>query len=479
MPGFPLTPTPGRDRALVQHKNRAHGSRPGLVALRGAGVGRRCAGFATSVGFETGSKVARLQVGTAGSMGTKYLKNTLGRTHPMKDKADQKHKPLDVFDFPENSDISSIGRLGESEQDEEPYETFAPPLHSTAIYADEEEFSKQCGSSIPSTPQGKEEGRSLNTSEYEASKSNSVKNHAQELRGTLTPIIDESENTEKSDVTRKDKPAEKISTQQCEFMEAVNIPVMASLERSEKPAKSVTPKKKGPLNALKKSSEKEIHVTESQQKAQKKGTKSRGKGKKSRSKDVDSDSDISNSTFLWCVEGRKTSEIMELDIVLSAFEKTFLEYKQRIESRVCKEAINKFYVILKEELINMIKEVQMLKNLKRKNAQVISGIKKKRQRLIEVQDELLRLEPQLKQLQTKYDELKERKSSLKNAAYFVSNLKQLHQDYSDVREKEPEAKEMYDSSSLPALLLKARGLLGAENHLRNINHQLEKLLGQE
>lgn len=127
----------------------------------------------------------------------------------------------------------------------------------------------------------------------------------------------------------------------------------------------------------------------------------------------------------------------------------------------------------------MLKEVQMLQTLKRKKAKMISDIEKKRQRLIEVQDELLRLEPELQQLQIKYDELKERKSSLKNAAYFLSNLKQLHQDYSDIQEKEPNAKEMYDSSSLPALLFKARPLLGTENHLQNSNYQLEKLLDQK
>lgn len=52
-----------------------------------------------------------------------------------------------------------------------------------------------------------------------------------------------------------------------------------------------------------------------------------------------------------------------------------------------------------------------------------------------------RLEPQLKQLQTKYDDLKERKSSLKNSIHFLSNLKQLYEDYSDVQEKEPKEKE--------------------------------------
>lgn len=52
-----------------------------------------------------------------------------------------------------------------------------------------------------------------------------------------------------------------------------------------------------------------------------------------------------------------------------------------------------------------------------------------------------RLEPQLKQLQTKYDDLEERKSSLKNSTNFLSNLKQLYHDYSEVQEKEPKEKE--------------------------------------
>ncbi|KAM6221012.1 centromere protein U [Rhynchocyon petersi] len=363
----------------------------------------------------------------------------MGVTRGRDENADRKHKPPDVFEFPDNSDVSSIGRLDGNEQDEELYETFAPLLHSTAIYADEEEFSKQVGS-VPSTPPGKAAGRSH----------------------------------EKSDVTSKDREADKEKT--CS-QEHEPVPATASSELPEK-ARPVTPEKIGPLNAQP-TVEEEACATDSQQKARKKRKMPSGKGKKSRRQDAASDGDIPESAFIWCLEGKKTSDIMELDIVLSAFEKTFLEYKQKLESRTCKEAVNTFHSNIKEELIQMIKDVQLLKNLKRKNAKMISGIEKKRQRLIEVQDELLRLEPQLKQLQTKYDGLMERKSSLKDAAYLLSNLKQLHQDYSSVREKEPEVKETYDSSSLPALLLKARGLLGAEAHLRNINQQLEVLLDQD
>ncbi|XP_062933274.1 centromere protein U [Cynocephalus volans] len=407
----------------------------------------------------------RWRVRSPGRAGARYSKNALGRTHSVKDKAGQKHKHTDVFDFPDNSDTSSIGRLGENEEDEELFETFDPPLHSTAIYADEEEFSKHCGSSIPSISQGKEAKRSVNTSENEANENESVEIRAKKPAGKLKPISDESESSEKGNIRRKVKSAERISTQQHEA-----IPTTASSELSEKRVESV-------ITIAQSSVGKETLATDNHLKTQKKGKMSCGKKKKSRSEAVDSD--FSNSVHLWCLKEKKISDIMELDVVLSAFEKTVLDYKQRIESRICKEAVNKFYFDIKKELIKMLKEVQMLKNLKRKNAKMISDIEKKRQRLIEVQGELLRLEPQLKQLQTKYDELQERKSSLRNTAYFLSNLKQLYQDYSDVRKKEPNVKEKYDSSSLPALLFKARTLLGAENHLQNINHQLEKLLDQE
>lgn len=197
-----------------------------------------------------------------------------------------------------------------------------------------------------------------------------------------------------------------------------------------------------------------------------------------RKKPKNEDSENSSYVHAWCLEGQRKSDIMDLGVVLSAFENICLKYVQEIDSKLFKETINKFHSHVKEELIRMLKEAQKVKILKRKNAKIISDIEKKRQRLIEVQDELLRLEPQLKQLQTKYDELMEKKATLSNAAYFLSNLKQL-QDYSDVQEGRSNIKETYDSSSLPALLCKARTLWRAESHLQNINHQLEMLLHQE
>ncbi|CAK6442562.1 unnamed protein product [Pipistrellus nathusii] len=372
--------------------------------------------------------------------GARYSKNTAGRARSTGDKAGQPHKPTDVYDFSENSGISSVGRMSDNEKDEEPYESFEPPLHSTAIYTEDAELSEHSCSFIPPAPRGGAAKGSSNTSEIEESENESVKISAKKRGRKLKPI------SESESCSERDKPAEKTGSQQPE--------AASTSELSEEPAELGTSKKKT-------QKKKAFH----------------GKRKKSRSEALDSG--MADCTHIWCLKGKKSSDIMDLDVVLSAFEKILPEYKQKIESKICKEAVGKFHSSMKEELIKMLAEVQMLKTLRRKNAKTISDIEKKRQRLVEVQDELLCLEPQLKQLQTQYDELKERKSSLKNSACFLSNLKQLHQDYSNIQERQPNVKETYDSSSLPALLFKERTLLGAESHLQNINHQLEKLLDQK
>ncbi|XP_036984830.2 centromere protein U isoform X2 [Artibeus jamaicensis] len=406
------------------------------------------------------------RVRTLGGMAARYSKNTVGRTRPTEDRAGRPQKPAAVYGFP---DVPGMGKWSEDEKDEEPYESFEPPLHSTAIYSDDAELSGHCGSLGPlgssAAPAEGAEG-SLNTSEIEG-ENEFIKSSAKKPRRKPKPISDDSESCNERDVIVEGTPAERARSQRRD--------AASSSELSAALAEFGTSEMTGPLSAQS-SVEKESLATKGQLKTQKKEM-FHGKRKKPRHEAVDSD--VSDCAHIWCLKGRRSSDIMELDVVLSAFEKTIPEYTQNIESKICKEAINKFHSSLKEELIKTLTEVQKLKTLKRKNVKMTSDAEKKRQRLIEVQNELLWLEPQLKQLQIKYDELKERKSSLRNAAHFLSNLKQLHQDYSEVREREPHVKETYDSSSLPALLFKGRALLGAQNHLQNINYQLERLLDQQ
>ncbi|EHH54098.1 hypothetical protein EGM_14858 [Macaca fascicularis] len=408
--------------------------------------------------------------------GARRSKNTLERTHSVKDKAGQKCKPIDVFDFPDNSDVSSIGRLGENEKDEEPDETFVlfPPLLFTAMKERRERFYEHKILVAFSTNDGPYAWDCSDTSGNEASAIESVKISAKKQPGRkLKPISDDSESTEGSDTRRKVKSAEKTNIQRHEV-----IPTTASSELSEKPAESVTSKKTGPLSAQP-SVEKENLALESQSKTQKKGKMSHGKKKKSRSKAVGSDT--SDTVDIWCLEGMKTSDIKELNIVLPEFEKTHLEHKERTESKVCRAAIDTFYVNVKEQVIKLLKESQMLKNLKRKNAKMISDIEKKRQRMIEVQDELLRAAfVQCKELLRKTFPCSQRLLHMKNKLFFHIRISSRpYTARADLPKPSLDVSQQYDSSSLPALLFKARTLLGAESHLRNINHQLEKLLDQE
>ncbi|NXJ89935.1 CENPU protein, partial [Corythaixoides concolor] len=184
------------------------------------------------------------------------------------------------------------------------------------------------------------------------------------------------------------------------------------------------------------------------------------------------------SVQVWCPKELKRSprDITELDVVLTEFEKIAANYRQSIESKSCRNAINGFCSAFKDQITDLVKQVQELKNMKKKNAKVITDIKKKRQQLLQLREELIGAEPQLLQLQREYAEIQERKSSLRQATELLTDLKELQQDCLDYREENPKEKLVYGTSSLPALLVESRRILGAERHFQNINTKLEEAL---
>ncbi|XP_009275634.1 PREDICTED: centromere protein U [Aptenodytes forsteri] len=184
------------------------------------------------------------------------------------------------------------------------------------------------------------------------------------------------------------------------------------------------------------------------------------------------------SVQVWCPKELKRSprDITELDVVLAEFEKIAANYRQSIESNVRRKAINVFCSAFKDQITDLIVEAQELKNMKKKNAKVITDIKKKRQRLLQLREELIGAEPQLIQLQREYAEIQERRSSLRQATELLTDLKELQQGCLDYREENPKEKVVYGTSSLPALLVESRRILGAEGHFQNINMKLEEAL---
>ncbi|KAM6076192.1 centromere protein U isoform 1-T2 [Chlamydotis macqueenii] len=208
--------------------------------------------------------------------------------------------------------------------------------------------------------------------------------------------------------------------------------------------------------------------------------KNQAKKKRQSSESTTSDPSVDSpcSVQVWCPKELKRSprDITELDVVLSEFEKIAANYRESIESNVCRKAINGFCSAFKDQITDLIVEVQELKNMKKKNAKVITDIKKKRQRLLQLSEEQIGAELQLVQLQREYAEIQEKKSSLRQAIELLTDLKELQQDCLNYREENPKAKVVYGTSSLPALLVESRRILGAERHLQNINKKLEGAL---
>ncbi|NXB05397.1 CENPU protein, partial [Cnemophilus loriae] len=189
--------------------------------------------------------------------------------------------------------------------------------------------------------------------------------------------------------------------------------------------------------------------------------------------------DSPHSVQVWCPKELKRSprDITELDVVLAEVEKIAANYRQSIESTICRKAINDFSSAFKDQITDLIAGVQELKNMKKKNAKAMTNIKKKRQQLVQLREELIGAEPQLTQLQKEYAEVQERKSSLRQTIELITDLKELQQDCLDYKEENPKEKVVYGTSSLPALLVESRRILGAERHFESINMKLEEALG--
>ncbi|NXR78795.1 CENPU protein, partial [Pycnonotus jocosus] len=191
--------------------------------------------------------------------------------------------------------------------------------------------------------------------------------------------------------------------------------------------------------------------------------------------------DSPHSVQVWCPKKLKRSprDITELDVVLAEVEKIAANYRQSIESNICRKAINDFSSAFKDQITDLVKGVLELKNMKKKNAKAITDIKKKRQQLVQVREELIGAEPQLTQLQREYAEVQERKSSLRQAIELITDIKELQQDCLDYREENPKEKVVYGPSSLPALLVESQRILGAERHFESINMKLEEALAAQ
>ncbi|XP_044220118.1 centromere protein U isoform X2 [Thunnus albacares] len=166
----------------------------------------------------------------------------------------------------------------------------------------------------------------------------------------------------------------------------------------------------------------------------------------------------------------------QLEEVLDAFLDFCEQYRESVESKAVKQSIDSFSNNVREQLTEKISSHKELRVLKRENAKVGSLIRTKTQRLLDAKHELMRAERQAWLLQKEKAELELRLSDLRRSHSFLRDIRELNRQYLDYRHTHPREKETYGASSLPALLLEARHIQGAEHQLRGINNQLEKRL---
>ncbi|KAM3831557.1 centromere protein U [Vipera latastei] len=169
-----------------------------------------------------------------------------------------------------------------------------------------------------------------------------------------------------------------------------------------------------------------------------------------------------------------TRHVTNEKVVLKELEKITAEFKKEVEQEKHKKVIDKFHTRLKDELTDISADAEKLKNTKLKQTKMVRKTNKKRKHLIEIKEELFRKEPELKKLKNEYSKLQEKISCLRNAAQFIKDLKSLQQ-MKDEKENS-QKKLVYGISSLPALLMESRRILGAESHLQNINTKLQESL---
>uniref|UniRef100_A0AAQ4QPN1 Centromere protein U n=1 Tax=Gasterosteus aculeatus aculeatus TaxID=481459 RepID=A0AAQ4QPN1_GASAC len=143
----------------------------------------------------------------------------------------------------------------------------------------------------------------------------------------------------------------------------------------------------------------------------------------------------------------------ETEVVLDAFLDFCDQYRESVESKAVKQAVDSFSSNVEEQLLEKISTSRELKVLKKENAKVASSIHTKKRRLLDAKHELMRAERAAWLLQKEKAELKVQLADLRRGQAFLRDFRELNRLYLDHRRKRPKEKETYGAASLPALLL--------------------------
>ncbi|XP_046878563.1 centromere protein U [Hypomesus transpacificus] len=164
----------------------------------------------------------------------------------------------------------------------------------------------------------------------------------------------------------------------------------------------------------------------------------------------------------------------ELDVVLDSFLEFTSLYSEGVGSKAVCQAIDALSHSVQEQLSERISAAKELDCLRRDTRKVASAINKKRERLLEAKNEAIGKEKEVRGLQREKARLQQRLEDLRKGSGLLSGLANLHRNYRQHADLDQPLQ--YGVSSLPALLLEAQRVLGAEEQLRTLNGRLEQVL---
>ncbi|CAL1614283.1 unnamed protein product [Knipowitschia caucasica] len=175
----------------------------------------------------------------------------------------------------------------------------------------------------------------------------------------------------------------------------------------------------------------------------------------------------------------KRSVVTETEVVLDEFLDFCKQYKETVESKVVKKALDCFVSNVEEQLTEKISSCLLLKTAMAENSKLASAIRTKRQRLLDARNELVKSDRRVSLTEKDKEELEQKLKDLNQSKTFLENIRELNQRYLQHRRKNPEDRETYGASCLPALLIEAKHIQTTELQLKGINNRLEKTVKEK
>lgn len=355
-----------------------------------------------------------------------------------------------------HADISAILKEpGDALQDDVGEESFNPPLHSTAVYTEDDEplQTSENLDQIPAKPM---------SPIPPAVQEKSMKPNQRESKSK--PAASTEPSAHRPDTTKPKRTPKK---------KALPVPKPGS---SKKHGTARNLANEAPPSTQAANTTKNRNSVSSDKAKTQREEQNTSRRKKSRKDTMET-----GQADIWSPENvpKSVRSVNELDVVHFECGKLIEFYREKVDTDVCKRAIDVFSHSFEEQLSTTIADLRKLKDLKRKNAKMQLEIGRKRKRLLEVKKEMIEKQPKLNQLQKECTELQQQQESLKRGRAFLDDLAHLQDDYLKFKARKPHIKETYGTSSLPALCLETEHIMKAEQHFHILNRQLQSFIDRE